>query len=332
MGRPQYMPSSYTRNQRELNAFTSFYKAIVLLCPRQRTSVKRRDSYFSYKPADSRQSSPFYNGRRRKMLPRSGQFRYANSVTDSDAPPLPELTNEIRTAKPAEQNSWLRLVETVPVFAESVPYPGRTHSVLPGTRSPFRTGNLVLDSDGITIDGMVVKTFPPWLTAFPALAVVPQLLFHFMGTIGKRVGIPIAARIVAFLVWMGLIFVPIFLRNRYERIRLPATTLFDWDSLQAIQVDPQLRHLTLVFHSFAVTGAKDKVRPREFLFLNKLDPATIAGIVTTIQEYAPNVIREEPLKKQSIRWQWVGIVLAVVLGLALAAVILLAVLRRRGIP
>lgn len=262
----------------------------------------------------------------------SGCFRYPVTVTDSDVPPLPELTIKPRAAKPEEQNDWLRLVEAVPVYAEGAPFIRSINGVTTPTRSPFRTGKIMFDRDGIMIEGMVVKPMPPWVTYLSLFAVFPQLLIQMTTTLGKRMGIPVPVRIGLFILWIGLAFVPVMLRSRFDRIRVSATTCLGWESLQAIQVDPQLRFLTLVFQPFAVPRAKDKVRPRELLTLKKLDPATIAGVVTTIEQYAPNVLREEPTTDQNIRWRWVIIVVLSFLGVALGLMLFLSYLRRHNIP
>ena len=121
---------------------------------------------------------------------------------------------------------------------------------------------------------------------------------------------------------------PVFIRRRFDRDRVEATQALSWDSLYAIQVDLKLRHLTLVYASSSVARTKETLR--ESISLDKLDPNTVKGTITTIAHFAPHVVREDKAGHRIVRWTWVAI--AVLLVLCLAGIVTLVIVNLRRHP
>ena len=125
--------------------------------------------------------------------------------------------------------------------------------------------------------------------------------------------------------------------------------LLGWESVRGLRVDPKLRHVTLVYEPFD-TPPKPRVlrlfrKPAavstphitpllscNFLTLNRLEPAVVAGIVETVEHFAPSVKRE-PLPGQNAL-RWLSIVLLTIAGVVLFVVLLATYfrIRRLGRP
>lgn len=148
---------------------------------------------------------------------------------------------------------------------------------------------------------------------------------------GKQLGIPISIRLGSVFVGAMFSLIPVFVRSRLDRERTEAKLLLGWESLRAIQVDPKLRHITLVYHSFA-TPPRTALTLYESMTLSKLEPNTVAGIAETIQQLAPGVLRENRSGNQNIRWVWIIVTTTVVFVILVIVVMVIIYIRRHVRP
>jgi len=88
-------------------------------------------------------------------------------------PPLPPLSGAAQSDS-ATSNEWRQLVTSAPLHAEAMLFVA-TKPIPPAARSPFRTGEIFFDADGIKIVGMAVKPFPVWMAFTGMVAMIPNL-------------------------------------------------------------------------------------------------------------------------------------------------------------
>ena len=244
-------------------------------------------------------------------------------------PPLPTLTGT--TPAPVANppaNEWRLLVESVAVHAQPPRYVvGKTSGY--ATASPFRTGTIAFSEEGIKIEGMARQLPPRWFALVSALSALPYLLGNILSTYIGKMGVPPTIRFASFFIGLPFLFLPALIRNRLDKRRTETITVLAWKSVRGLQVDPQLRFVTLVFSSVAVPakpvvfrllGKKPEPPPalpaREFLTLNQLEPAIVAGVVATVEHYAPHVRRDSAGLVHPVA-HWITIVLLSVVGLGL---------------
>lgn len=268
--------------------------------------------------------------KKQRNIAETEQITLSYRVTPENAPPLPELTNNAPTIKPVAHNDWRTLVETAPVYAETSLLLV-TKTIPLAARTAFRTGTIHFDESGITIAGMVPKPFPKWLSWVSLVAMLPQVGGQMLASFGKTWGIPFPVRVALLTVGFSFLLIPVLLRRRFDNDRIEAKQLLSWESLHAIQVDPKLRHITLVYHSFA-TPPRTALALYESITLNKLEPNTVAGIAETIQQLAPGVLRENRSGNQNIRWVWIIVTTTVVFVILVIVVMVIIYIRRHVRP
>ncbi len=197
------------------------------------------------------------------------------------------------------------------VNAETARYIYRTKGTA-AVRSPFRLGEMRFQEDGIVLDGLETQPIR-WLKN---LGIVCGIIFYISAN-GLRSTIRPLFR-AGYGWWMllplvtGIIAAVATIVN--ERRRGPVTQLVLWNHIRELNTDPKLRWTTFVYE---VPSENPKKKPAVYtLSLNKLEPATIGGIVNTVAHLAPQVVLRD---KASYQWTR-----ARLLTLAFATLILIA--------
>lgn len=246
----------------------------------------------------------------------------------SETAPLPVLSGNALSSAPAPvatRNDWGMLVDSVPIhFAPpmyaTVLVPTKTVPAAPA--SPFRTGELRLNADGIVIEGMAVQTLPKWYTAASLLTILPYFLMQFGTRFVRRLQLPRPLRVWVSLAvlfgTMSLFFVPWFLQKWLDKRRAETKLVLGWDSLRAVQVDTKLRSVTLAYSSLnvpqkikevpwlGVKAANVEATNWHHLTLGKLEPPIVQGVADTLAHYAPHAVHERVDARRNVLWSSPG--------------------------
>lgn len=242
--------------------------------------------------------------------------------TDDFSAPLPVLSGATNTQGVAPpRNEWRMLVESVALNFAPPMYQTpliATKQVPTVPASPFRTGEVRFNTDGIIIEGMAVLLPPKWYVVATMLAALPYLLMQFAFRFIRSLNLPRPLRIwVSLAVLLGvmsLAFVPWFLQKWLNKRRVPAKFVLGWESLRAVQVDTKLRSVTLVYSTFAVPqkvkaipwlgvkAANVEAMNWHHLTLGKLEPPIVQGVADTLAHFAPNAVHERVDARRSLLW------------------------------
>ncbi|MBC8142263.1 MAG: hypothetical protein H7Y38_12565 [Armatimonadetes bacterium] len=243
-------------------------------------------------------------------------------MSDESAPPLPVLSGT--TSAPAAvstRNEWGLLVQSVPLHFTPPMYQTllvTTKQVPAVPASPFRTGELRFNADGIVIEGMAVLMPPKWYVGATMLAALPYFLMQFAFRFIRSLGLPRPLRLWVTLAvifgTMSLAFVPWFLQKWLNKRRTETKTVLDWESLRAVQVDTKLRSVTLVYSTFnvpqkikaipwlGVKAASLEASNWHYITLGKLEPPIVQGVADTLAHFAPHAVHERVDARRNVLW------------------------------